>query len=53
MKLFIFLALFTPFIMQSQTYEVGGYLGMANYIGDVGKTTYISPKTPVFGGLFK
>ena len=28
MKLFIFLALFTPFIMQSQTYEVGGYLGM-------------------------
>jgi len=53
MKLVIFLALFTPFLMQSQTYEVGGYLGMANYIGDVGKTTYISPKTPVFGGLFK
>ena len=53
MKLVIFLVLFTPFLMQSQTYEIGGYLGRANYIGDIGKTSYISPKTPVFGGLFK
>jgi hypothetical protein len=49
----IFLVLFTPLFMQSQTYEIGGFLGMANYIGDVGKTTYIAPKTPVFGGIFK
>jgi hypothetical protein len=49
----LFLVLFSPFFMQSQTYEIGGFLGMANYIGDVGKTTYIAPATPVFGGLFK
>lgn len=37
----------------SQTYEVGGFLGGANYIGDVGKTTYINPNTVAFGGIFK
>ena len=49
----ILLFLFLPFIAFSQTYEIGGFLGGANYIGDVGKTTYIAPKTPVFGALFK
>ena len=39
--------------MSSQTYEIGGFLGAANYIGDVGKTTFIAPKTSVFGGVFK
>jgi len=39
--------------VQSQTYEIGGSVGAANYIGDIGKTTYIAPKTPVFGALFK
>lgn len=55
MKLYtvIFLVVFTPLFMQSQTYEIGGFLGAANYIGDVGSTTYIAPKTPVFGALFK
>ena len=38
--------------MSSQTYEIGGFLGAANYIGDVGKTTFIAPKTSVFGGVF-
>jgi len=42
-----------PLMANSQTYEIGGFLGAANYIGDVGKTTYIAPKTPVFGALFK
>ncbi len=42
-----------PLFAFSQTYEIGGFLGGANYIGDIGKTTYISPKTPVFGALFK
>ena len=39
--------------MSSQTYEIGGFLGAANYIGDIGKTTFIAPKTSVFGGVFK
>ncbi|MCH9661511.1 MAG: hypothetical protein K0U54_11435 [Bacteroidetes bacterium] len=38
---------------QSQTYEIGGFLGGANYIGDVGKTTYIAPNNLAFGGIFK
>lgn len=42
-----------PVVMSSQTYEIGGFLGAANYIGDVGKTTFIAPKTSVFGGIFK
>ena len=49
----IFVILTTPFIINAQTYEIGGFLGAANYIGDVGKTTFIAPKTPVYGGIFK
>jgi len=34
----------------AQRFEVGAFAGGANYIGDVGKTNYILPNTPV-GGL--
>ncbi|MFV8226273.1 DUF6089 family protein [Christiangramia aquimixticola] len=34
----------------AQQFEIGGFAGGANYIGDVGKTNYILPNTPV-GGL--
>ncbi|GAB2765062.1 DUF6089 family protein [Salinimicrobium soli] len=37
----------------SQNFEIGPYVGGANYIGDVGNTTYINPKSLVFGGLLK
>ena len=37
----------------SQTYEVGAILGGANLVGDVGKTTYISPNTVAFGVIGK
>jgi len=55
MKLYIvlFLSLLSTVLMQSQTYEIGGFVGGANFIGDVGKTSYLAPKTPVFGALFK
>jgi len=55
MKLFSVLLLvsLTPLLMQSQTYEIGGYFGGANFIGDVGSTTYIAPNTPAYGALFK
>lgn len=36
-----------------QTYEVGLFAGGANNIGDVGRTNYIMPSGPAFGGLFK
>ncbi|NJY61882.1 hypothetical protein HC174_03810 [Salinimicrobium sp. CDJ15-81-2] len=37
----------------SQNFEIGPFIGGANYIGDVGNTTYINPNTVVFGGLLK
>lgn len=37
----------------SQTFEVGPFIGGANYIGDVGRTNYIYPNTLVVGGLAK
>ena len=39
--------------IKAQTYEVGGFIGGANYIGDIGKTSYISPNDVVVGGIFK
>lgn len=39
--------------IHSQTYEIGPYIGGANYIGDVGSTNYIAPKSLVAGGIFK
>ncbi len=48
-----FLLLATAFLAHSQTYEIGGIIGGANYIGDVGRTNYIAPNTLALGGLFK
>lgn len=39
--------------MSAQTYEVGVFAGGANTIGDVGRTNYILPSGPAFGGIFK
>ena len=47
-----FLLLFTA-SLQAQTFEIGGYFGGANAIGDVGKTNYIDPEGLAFGALFK
>ncbi|NKI25619.1 hypothetical protein HCG49_03495 [Arenibacter sp. 6A1] len=54
MRLF-FAAIFVFFLgeVNGQTYEVGIFAGGANNIGDVGRSTYIMPSGPAFGGLFK
>lgn len=39
--------------LHAQTYEIGLFAGGTNNIGDVGKTNYISPSGPAFGGIFK
>lgn len=49
----VVLIMFSCFIGLSQTYEVGAILGGANLIGDVGRTTYISPNTMAFGFMGK
>jgi len=46
---FVLLAFFTT-NSYSQRFEVGAFAGGANFVGDVGKTNYILPNTPV-GGL--
>lgn len=37
----------------SQNFEIGPYIGGANYIGDVGNSTFIRPNNLVFGGILK
>ncbi|MHA7830296.1 MAG: type IX secretion system protein PorG [Flagellimonas sp.] len=39
--------------VSAQTYEIGVLAGGANMIGDVGRTNYILPSGPAFGGIFK
>ncbi len=49
----IIIAIFWSFCTHAQTYEVGIYAGGANFIGDVGSTSYIAPNAPAVGGIFK
>lgn len=49
----VLISIATYSITIAQTYEIGGFLGGANYIGDVGETTYINPNTLAFGAIFK
>lgn len=39
--------------MTAQIHEVGVFLGGSNYIGDIGKMSYIAPKEPALGILYK
>ena len=39
--------------LQAQTYEIGLFLGGANFIGDVGRTNYIYPTRLAVGGIAK
>ena len=39
--------------MGAQTYEIGVFGGGTNNIGDVGRTNYVWPSGPAFGGIFK
>ncbi|HLV69793.1 MAG TPA: DUF6089 family protein [Xanthomarina sp.] len=49
----IFLFILTIQLSQSQTHELGVFLGGSNFIGDVGATDYIAPKQLAFGGIYK
>ncbi|MCG2460594.1 DUF6089 family protein [Flavobacteriaceae bacterium F89] len=39
--------------ISAQTYEIGVFGGGTNNIGDVGRTNYIWPSGPAYGGIFK
>lgn len=49
----VFLVFFCMHKGTSQTFELGGFVGGANVIGDLGSTTYVNPNTLAFGGIFK
>lgn len=48
-SVFFMFAFYTSTI--AQTYEVGPFIGGANYIGDVGSTSYINPNSLVAGAF--
>lgn len=37
----------------SQSHEIGFTIGASNYVGDIGKTQYISPRDFSFGGIYR
>lgn len=47
------IAILVSLSLNAQTYEIGGFVGGSNFIGDVGSTNYISPNKPAFGALLK
>ncbi|TAI46973.1 DUF6089 family protein [Flagellimonas allohymeniacidonis] len=53
MRIVLAIFLCIVFKMNAQTYEIGVFAGGANMIGDVGRTNYILPSGPAFGGIFK
>ncbi len=52
-KTLILFLLINMNFLNAQIHEVGVFLGGSNYIGDVGKTDYISPNELAFGILYK
>lgn len=49
----VIIAILLSSVSQAQTYEIGLYAGGANFIGDVGSTSYIAPNAPVAGVIAK
>jgi hypothetical protein len=39
--------------MNAQIHEIGVFLGGNNYIGDLGKMTYVNPNQLAYGVLYK
>ena len=44
---------FTQYIVHSQYHEIGLFIGGANYVGDVGSTSYIYPENSALGLIYK
>jgi len=53
-KQFLFyIFILTTSVVSSQLYEIGGFVGGSNYIGDIGSTQYFNPNTLALGGVAK
>ncbi|MDC6365758.1 MULTISPECIES: DUF6089 family protein [Flavobacteriaceae] len=53
MRIVLAIFLCCVFKVGAQTYEIGIFAGGTNMIGDVGRTNFILPSGPAFGGIFK
>ena len=52
-KTLVLFLLISMNFLNAQIHEVGVFLGGSNFIGDVGKTNYVSPNELAFGVLYK
>jgi hypothetical protein len=52
-KLLLLLFLFPIMAMDAQIHEVGVFVGVSNFVGDVGRTDYIYPNKPAIGIIYK
>jgi hypothetical protein len=52
-RIFFILFLTVFFKLNAQINEIGVFVGGSNYIGDIGKTSYINPNEVAFGILYK
>ena len=52
-KTLVLFSLLSMHFLNAQIHEVGVFLGGSNFIGDVGKTDYVSPNQVAFGFLYK
>jgi hypothetical protein len=52
-KILVLFLLISMNFLNAQIHEVGVFLGGSNFIGDVGKTNYVSPNELAFGILYK
>ena len=52
-KHFILIFFLFALAMSAQIHEIGAFLGGSNYIGEVGLTSFIAPKEPAIGILYK
>ncbi|MGK0378520.1 MAG: hypothetical protein ACJA1Z_002335 [Patiriisocius sp.] len=50
---FLIVVLFCCTSTDAQTYEIGGFIGGSNLIGDVGNSAYINPNALAIGGIFR
>ncbi len=52
-RLILTILVFTAFSTQAQIHEIGVFAGGSNFIGDVGKTSYVNPNEFAFGMIYK
>jgi hypothetical protein len=51
--LFLLVTICFTHISSAQLFEIGGFVGGSNYVGEVGPTTFLRPNKIGFGGIFK